>query len=119
MSGDVPARRLRRLPRAVVHGREVRIAVSPPARLLGLAGLRPDQAGGGLLIPRCLSVHTFGLRFRLDVLFLGRSGAVIEERRDVPPGRVLCCRRAAAVLEAPAGRLGPNSPRRFFHAAFI
>jgi len=42
------------------------------------------------------------MRFRLDLLFLDREGLVIEFCRDVPPGRVFRCRRAAAVLELPS-----------------
>jgi uncharacterized protein len=102
MADCLLAARLRRLPAAVVCGREVRVAVSPLSRLAGLSGLRVERAGGGLLIPRCRSVHTFGMRFRLDVAFLDPRGEPIERRHGVPPGRVVCCRAAAAVLEAPA-----------------
>lgn len=72
------------------------------ARLLGLSWRRRAQAGPGLLIPRCSSVHTFGMRFDLDVHFLGRDGEVLSVRRRVPPGRVLWQRGAAAVLEIPS-----------------
>ena len=72
-------------------------------RLFGLARRDRAAAGPGLLIPRCSSVHTFGMRFALDVFFLDRAGRVIEVRRRVPPRRVLWCRGASAVLEIPAG----------------
>lgn len=72
------------------------------ARLLGLAHLDLDQAGSGLLIPRCSSVHTFGMRFALDLYFLDKGGEAIEVRRDVPGRRVAFCRRAAAVIEFPS-----------------
>jgi hypothetical protein len=113
------APRLRRLPAAVVCGREVRLAVSPLSRLLGLSGLPAREVGGGLLIPRCRSVHTFGMRFRLDVVFLDSAGAPLEVRGDVGAGRVLWCRAATAVLEAPVGRPGARAARHPFHAAFI
>jgi uncharacterized membrane protein (UPF0127 family) len=96
-----PAPRLRRLPTAVVLGCEVRVATGPRARLLGLAHLDLAEAGPGLLIPRCSSVHTFGMRFALDLYFLDGKGAAIEERRRVPKGRVVRCPRAAAVIELP------------------
>ncbi len=67
--------RLQGLPRARAFGREVAVAVGPRARLLGLAGLDREQAGAGLLIPRCSSVHTFWMRFELDLVFLDREGA--------------------------------------------
>ncbi|MGH2993530.1 MAG: DUF192 domain-containing protein [Solirubrobacterales bacterium] len=83
-------------------GCRVRIADRPPARLLGLALLKRERAAPGLLIPRCRSVHTFGMRFVLDLAFLDRDGAVISRRPNVPPGRVVFERRAVAVLERPA-----------------
>ena len=97
--------RLRGLPSTSACGHEVPLACSRLARLLGLALITRRRAGPGLLLPRCRSVHTFGMRFRLDVLFLDGGGAVIRNCRDVPCGRVLTCRRAVAVLELPARRV--------------
>lgn len=74
-------------------------------RLLGLAFLDRDAAQPGLLIPRCGSVHTFGMRFRLDLAFLDRSGYPIRVARSVPAGRIVAERDAVAVLEVPAGSL--------------
>ena len=71
-------------------------------RLRGLAWRQRSQAGPGLLIPRCSSVHTFGMRFDLDVYFLDRGGRVLSVRHRVPPRRVLWCRGASAVLEIPS-----------------
>jgi hypothetical protein len=72
------------------------------SRSLGLALLRRERAGSGLLIPRCRSAHTFGMRFPIDMLFLDDEGRVIELRRAVPPCRVRYCPGATAVLELPA-----------------
>lgn len=79
------------------------------ARLLGLAHLDLDEVGPGLLIPRCSSVHTFGMRFPLDLLFLDRDGAVLDRRWSLPPSRIACCRGAASVLELPAQPLEISS----------
>ncbi len=98
----MPAARLQRLPRRRVAGRDVAVAVGPRARLLGLARLDREDAGSGLLIPRCAAVHTFGMRFALDVCFLAEGGEVVDLRRAVPPRRFLARRGAAAVLELPA-----------------
>jgi len=100
------APRLRCLPVTVVLGREVRVASGPRARLLGLARLDRGEAGSGLLIPRCTSVHTFGMRFALDVYFLDGDGTVVSVRRGIRPRRVAFCRTAAAVLEIPAAEGG-------------
>jgi hypothetical protein len=78
------------------------VAAGPRARLLGLAHLDLTEAGPGLLIPRCSSVHTFGMRFALDLYFLSEDGAAIEERPRVPRGQVVRCRRATAVVELPS-----------------
>jgi hypothetical protein len=96
------SRRFERLPRARLLGREVPIAATPLSRLLGLALLDRERAGEGLLIPRCACVHTLGMRFALDLLFLDGDLSVLELRRTVPAGRVARCRGAAAVLELPA-----------------
>jgi hypothetical protein len=98
----VVARRLRNLPSVTVLGLDVRVASGVRARLLGLAGLDREQVGAGLLIPRCASVHTFGMRFALDLVFLDRAGQPRSVRRAVPPRRVAAERWASAILELPA-----------------
>jgi len=97
--------RFRGLRRAEVLGFDVPVATSRLSRLLGLALLSRERAGVGLLIPRCRSVHTFGMRFPLDVIFLDSDGRVVDLRRAVPPGRLLRCPGAMAVLELPSPRL--------------
>ena len=95
-------RRLRGLPRRTLLGFTVPVATRPGTRLLGLAFLGRERAGEGLLVPRCRSVHTFGMRFALDLVFLAADGRVVELRREVPPRRLVRCRAADAVLELPA-----------------
>lgn len=105
------APRLRRLPAVAAAGREVLLARGFRARLLGLAALDREAAGDGLLIPRCSSVHTFGMRFALDLYFLDREGAVVATRLAMPPKRLAFCRGASAVLELPTGVGGENAGR--------
>ncbi len=95
-------RRLRRLPRAEVRGIDVPVARGLLVRLLGLAFLRRERAGPGLLIPGCRSVHTFGMRFALDLVFLDQGCRPLREVHRVPPFRIIWCRRAATVLEVPS-----------------
>ena len=97
---DNRARRFRGLPTAEIWGRRVPIATTRRSRLLGLALLDGDAAGEGLLIPGCRSVHTFGMRFGLDLVFLGEHLLPISRRR-VPPRRIVTEPRAQAVLELP------------------
>ena len=100
------APRLRHLPTATACGREVAVAAGMRARLLGLSHLDREAAGAGLLIPRCSSVHTFGMRFALDLYFLDESGEAIAIRRGIGARRVVSCRGARDVLEIPAGEGG-------------
>ena len=104
--------RLQGLPRCHAFGRELAVAVGPRARLLGLAGLDRGEAGAGLLIPRCASVHTFWMRFDLDLVFLDREGAPLALRRRVPPRCVVWRRGAAAVLELPSRQGGESAAGR-------
>jgi uncharacterized protein len=101
--GTRPPRRFRGLDRATVRGVEVWVADRLVSRLLGLALLRRERADGGLLLPRCRCVHTFWMRFELDLVFLDGGGEPIEVRRSVPAGRIVNRPGAAAVLELPAG----------------
>jgi uncharacterized protein len=78
------------------------VARSRRRRLLGLA-FRRAPPPEGFLIPRCRSVHTFGMRFAIDIVWLGRGGRVVRVDCAVPPGRVRRCREAIEVLELSAG----------------
>jgi hypothetical protein len=102
MRGQRSPRRFEWLPRTTLLGHTVPVASTRSARLLGLALLEREEAGEGLLIPACRSVHTFGMRFALDLLFLDGAGRVIELRREVGARRLVRCRGADGVLELPA-----------------
>ncbi|MFL5818552.1 MAG: DUF192 domain-containing protein [Conexibacter sp.] len=102
-----PPRRLRRLPSAnlglsQLTGCDVRCARDPLARLLGLAGLRALPPATGLLLPRTRSIHTFGMRFAVDLVWLDGEEQVVRVDRDVHPWRVRSCRGARAVVELPS-----------------
>lgn len=106
------APRLRQLPTTTVGGLRFPMAVGVRARLLGLTHLDRGEAGPGLLIPRCSSVHTFGMRFALDLYFLDEDGEPLSIRREIGARRVVSCRGARAVLEIPAEVGGEFSSRR-------
>lgn len=96
--------RLHRLPcLALRSGWVVAVACGGWARLRGLAGLRSPPARVALLLAPCRSVHTCGMRFEVDLVWLGPSGAVLRVDCGVRPWRVRSCRRACGVLEAAAG----------------
>jgi uncharacterized membrane protein (UPF0127 family) len=99
-------RRLARLPRAApiaaLPDRDVRCAHTPLARLRGLAGLRALPPHAALLLPRTRSIHTLGMRFALDLIWLDGAGRVVRIDRGVRPGRLRACRAARSVVELPA-----------------
>lgn len=103
------ARRLRRLPVRTVLGHEVVVADSYLSRLLGLALLSRERVPRGLLLPGCRSVHTLGMRFAIDVVFLDADGRVLRLEPALPPGRFVAERRAHAVLELQSGAVQPGS----------
>ena len=73
------------------------------SRLKGLLGRSALPDGGGLVIRPCNSVHTFGMRFPIDVLFLRRDGCVVKTVHGMGPGRTAACMGASSVVELPAG----------------
>ena len=52
---------------------------------------------------RCNSIHTFGMRFALDLVWLGRDGRVLRVDHGVAPWRMKLCVRARSVVETAAG----------------
>src|SRR5436190_16845544 len=98
-------RRLRRLPTSptAFDGVEVRVAATARARLLGLAGLRA-RPPCGLLLPRTRAVHTFGMRFALDLVWLDGRGHAVRVDRAVPPRRMRSCAAVRAVVELPTAK---------------
>jgi uncharacterized protein len=73
------------------------------ARLLGLAWLPSLPAHCALHLPRCRSVHTFGMRFPLDLVWLDAAGEPVRVDRAVPPRRLRTCLAARSVVEVGAG----------------
>ena len=96
--------RLERLP-AIGLGRGVQLVVAdgPVARLAGLAGMRSLSPATGLLIPDCRSVHTLGMRFALDLIWLGEDGRIADVSAAVQPWRMVTLAHARAVVECRAG----------------
>jgi uncharacterized protein len=79
------------------------VARSFRERRRGLAKMTPLPAGHGLRILKCNSIHTFGMRFALDLVWLARDGRVLRVDHDVAPRRMKLCVRARSVVETGAG----------------
>jgi uncharacterized membrane protein (UPF0127 family) len=89
--------------RWLAGGRVVFLATTRVARARGLARLAALDPVAGLHIPQCRSVHTFGMRFALDLLWLDEGGDVVRIDRGVRRRRVRACWRASSVVEVVAG----------------
>lgn len=81
-----------------------------PSRLRGLLGRPPLAAAEALLLTPCAGVHTFGMRYPLDIVFLGRRGEVLGWRENLPPWRASQHRGAYHTLELRAGGLRDLQP---------
>lgn len=84
------------------------------SRLMGLM-LRPKSAfvpGQGLWIKPSRGVHTFAMRFAIDVVYLDKDKRVVHLEEQLKPWRVAPVRlQAASVLELPANTLGPSGTK--------
>lgn len=91
--------------RSCRHGIELdlRVARGFFARARGLLASAPPAPGCGLLIPRCAAVHTFGMRYAIDVIFLDHDARVLAIHPALPPWRIRRAAGACAVLEMAAG----------------
>jgi uncharacterized membrane protein (UPF0127 family) len=96
--------RLERLP-AIALGGTLRLAVAdrPSARAAGLAALGAMPPRTALLIPGCRSVHTFGMRFALDLIWLTDDGRIVDVSASVRPWRIVTRAHARAVVECRSG----------------
>ncbi|HEV8522919.1 MAG TPA: DUF192 domain-containing protein [Terriglobales bacterium] len=74
-------------------------------RFRGLLGMDREQfgAGQGLWIIPCQGVHTLGMRFAIDVVYLDAENRVVHIEENVKPWRITPVRlEAATVLELPS-----------------
>jgi uncharacterized protein len=99
------------------------VATSFFSRLLGLMGRKELPADEAILFPRCNSIHTFFMRFPIDVVFVSKDGEIIEVKESLPPWRMLVPRvEAAYVIEMKASSsrtLGITKGLRLDHEDWI
>jgi uncharacterized membrane protein (UPF0127 family) len=84
-------------------GNRIETADRGPKRRKGLLGRDGLAAGEGLWIVPCEAVHTFAMRFPIDLVYLDRALRVVKVRHNVVPGRISACLRAHSVIELPTG----------------
>jgi uncharacterized protein len=79
------------------------VADNPLRRMRGLLGRDGLESGEGLLLRPASAVHTYFMRFPIDVVFLDRSLVVVGIADSVDPWKARSRKGAKAVLELPAG----------------
>ncbi len=74
------------------------------SRTLGLSRLDHLDPDHALHIPKCSSIHMFGMRFGLDLIWLHDDGTVARIDREVGRRQIRACLKAKSVIETAAGR---------------
>ncbi len=90
---------------SAVVARVVRAAVDSRSRRRGLLGLDQMPDSQALIIAPCNGIHTWFMRFAIDVVFVSKSGEVMKRCDAVPPWKMAVAWRAFAVIELAAGAL--------------
>ena len=103
---------MRNITRGVILAESADLADTSEKRRTGLlkhTGLEPGQ---GLWIIPCESVHSFFMKFTIDVLYLDREKKVRGMRPNMKPWRLSACLPAHSVLELPAGTIGRTGTKK-------
>jgi uncharacterized protein len=95
--------RIRNLTRKTELGASIEIADTSAKRRVGLLKHTGLARGEGLWIVPCESVHTFFMKFPIDLVYVDRKHMVRKVRHAVPPWRLSACLAAHSIIELPAG----------------
>lgn len=82
---------------------DVMVAASARERMRGLLGRAPLRAREGMLLLSCRMIHTIGMQYPLDLVYLARDGRVLKVTAALAPRRMDGHWRARHVLEMAAG----------------
>ena len=108
-----PSSRLKvlNLTRQTVLADCLEVADHGASRRKGLLGRSGLPAGEGLWIVPCEAVHTFGMKFPIDLVYLNRNKRVKKVRSGVAPWRLSACLAAHSVLELASGTIHRTQTR--------
>jgi uncharacterized protein len=95
--------RVRNQSRGTMLADRAGIANTSQTRKTGLLKHDRLERGDGLWITPCEGVHTAGMKFPIDVLFLNKKRKVVKIRAAMPRWRMALCLWAHSVLELPSG----------------
>lgn len=101
--------RVRNTTRNSCLGDKIDVADSSLRRMVGLLGKHSLEPGCGLFIVPSQAIHTVGMAFPIDVVFVDRNYNVVGVREAIPPLRLTrVFWKALGVLELPAGSIGAS-----------
>jgi uncharacterized membrane protein (UPF0127 family) len=103
-----PTYAVHNITRGTTVATRVVIAGTSAERRRGLLNTKSMQPGGGLWIAPCEAIHTVGMPWPIDVVFLDRNRRVLKIVTELLPWRIAVCLRSFSVLELPAGVLPPT-----------
>lgn len=82
------------------------VADNPVTRVIGLMFKKKLVGADGLLLEPCNSIHTFFMRYSLDIVYLSKTNQVVKIIRNLKPWRMTWIYfQARKTLELPAGKL--------------
>lgn len=91
---------------------QIKKAANPVSRVIGLLGTSGLDQGQGLLLVGCNSIHTVGMRYAIDAIYLDAKNSIIKICEHLQPNRLgALVWKAHSVLEVPAGFARENSLR--------
>ena len=88
-----------------ILGDSIEIANTSAKRKTGLLKHTSLEEGHGLWIVPCEGIHTWFMKFPIDVVFLNKNREVVKIRKNMGKWRMAMSLRAHSVLELPAGTL--------------
>jgi uncharacterized membrane protein (UPF0127 family) len=95
--------RVKNVTRDTILAENTVLANTSETRRKGLLKHESLPKGEGLWIAPCEAVHSFWMKFAIDVLYLNKKKKVVKVRHNLVPWRLSACLRAHSVLELPAG----------------
>ena len=97
--------KVRNLDRGTVLAEAADVADTSAKRRTGLLRHSSLEPGSGLWIAPCESVHSFGMKFAIDLVYIDRKKKVRKVRKEMVPRRLSACLTAHSVLELPVGAI--------------
>jgi uncharacterized membrane protein (UPF0127 family) len=97
--------RVRNITKGTMLADRADIADTSATRRTGLLRHTGLAEGEGLWIVPCEGIHTFAMKFPIDVVFLSRRGKVLKLRPNMPKNRISLSLRAHSTLELPVGAI--------------